>query len=68
MNDSALPAFGIGTFGSRTTQISGTAIYLAAEAAREKALSVAARYLEAAPADLELAAITRPLVVHRATA
>ncbi len=55
MNDSALPAFGIGTFGSRTAQTSGTAVHLAAGAAREKALSVAARSLEAAPADLELA-------------
>jgi carbon-monoxide dehydrogenase large subunit len=55
MNDSALPAFGFGTFGSRTIQTAGTAIHLAAEAAREKALSVAARHLEAAPADLELA-------------
>ncbi len=49
MNDSALPAFGFGTFGSRTTQVSGTAVHLAAEAAREKALSVAARHLEVAP-------------------
>jgi carbon-monoxide dehydrogenase large subunit len=55
MNDSALPAFGIGTFGSRTTQISGTAVHLAAEAAREKALTLAAQHLEASPADLELA-------------
>jgi aerobic carbon-monoxide dehydrogenase large subunit len=54
MNDSALPAFGIGTFGSRTLQTSGTAVHLAAGVAREKALSVAARSLEAAPADLEL--------------
>ena len=55
MNDSALPAFGIGTFGSRTLQTSGTAVHLAAEAVREKALSVAAHSLEAAPTDLELA-------------
>src|SRR6266516_517446 len=55
MNDSALPAFGIGTFGSRTLQTSGTAVHLAAEAVREKALSVAAHFLEAAPTDLELA-------------
>jgi carbon-monoxide dehydrogenase large subunit len=55
MNDAALPAFGIGTFGSRTAQIAGTAVHLAAEAAREKALSVAAHHLEAAPADLYLA-------------
>ncbi|HZT99407.1 MAG TPA: xanthine dehydrogenase family protein molybdopterin-binding subunit, partial [Ktedonobacteraceae bacterium] len=52
MNDSALPAFGIGTFGSRTTQISGSAVFLAAEAVREKALRVAARTLEAALTDL----------------
>lgn len=55
MNDAALPAFGFGTFGSRTLQTSGVAVHLAAEAAREKALSVAAHYLEAAPADLQLA-------------
>lgn len=55
MNDSALPAFGIGTFGSRTTQVSGTAVHLAAEAAREKVLALAAQHLEAAQADLELA-------------
>jgi len=55
MNDSALPAFGIGTFGSRTAQVSGTAVHLAAEAAREKVLALAAHHLEAAPADLELA-------------
>ena len=55
MNDTALPAFGIGTFGSRTTQIGGTAVHLAAEAAREKALQVAARHLEASIQDLELA-------------
>ena len=55
MNDAALPAFGIGTFGSRTAQVSGTAVHLAAEAAREKAFSVAAHHLEAAPADLQLA-------------
>ena len=54
MNDSALPAYGIGTFGSRTTQTAGSAVYLAAVAAREKVLQVAAQALEAAPADLVL--------------
>jgi aerobic carbon-monoxide dehydrogenase large subunit len=54
MNDTALPAFGIGTFGSRTMQVAGTAVLLAAEAVREKALQVAARVLEAAIEDLEL--------------
>ncbi len=54
MNDTALPAFGIGTFGSRTMQVAGTAVLLAAEAVREKALQVAARVLEAAIDDLEM--------------
>lgn len=52
MNDTALPAFGIGTFGSRSTQISGSVVLLAAEAVREKALQLASRVLEAAPTDL----------------
>jgi aerobic carbon-monoxide dehydrogenase large subunit len=54
MNDTALPAYSIGTFGSRTTQIGGSAVILAAQAVREKTLQVAARLLEAAPADLEM--------------
>ncbi len=53
MNDSALPVFGIGTFGSRTTQIAGTAVHLATEAVRDKVLTLAALQLEAAPSDLE---------------
>ncbi|MBO0778022.1 MAG: xanthine dehydrogenase family protein molybdopterin-binding subunit [Ktedonobacteraceae bacterium] len=55
MNSAHLPGYSVGTFGSRITQTSGSAILLAAEAAREKALKVAARVLEASPADLELA-------------
>jgi len=54
MNDTDLPAFGYGTFGSRTLQVSGSAVLLAAEAVRDKALQVAARQLEADPADLIL--------------
>jgi len=54
MNDTTLPAFGIGTFGSRSLQVAGSAVLLAAEAVREKALQVAARVLEAATEDLEL--------------
>ncbi len=54
MNDTALPAYSIGTFGSRTVQIGGTAVLLAAQAVRDKALQVAARLLEASPADLEM--------------
>jgi len=52
LNDAALPSFSVGTFGSRVTQVAGSAIFLAAQAAREKALQVAAQVLEAAPADL----------------
>ncbi|HLI07916.1 MAG TPA: xanthine dehydrogenase family protein molybdopterin-binding subunit [Ktedonobacteraceae bacterium] len=54
MNDASLPGFSIGTFGSRVTQMGGSAVLLAAEATRDKALQVAARVLEAAPADLVL--------------
>jgi carbon-monoxide dehydrogenase large subunit len=54
MNDTSLPTYSIGTFGSRTVQIGGVAVLLAAQAAREKALQAAARLLEAAPADLEM--------------
>src|SRR5262249_12688598 len=50
MNDSALPGYSIGTFGSRVTQVAGSTVLLAAEAARAKALQVAAQVLEAAPA------------------
>ena len=52
MNDSELPAYGIGTFASRTLQTAGTAVLLAAQAAHEKALQVAGQVLEADPADL----------------
>jgi carbon-monoxide dehydrogenase large subunit len=56
MNNTDLPAYSIGTFGSRTIQISGAAVLLAAQAAREKALQAAAKLLEAAPTDLEMTA------------
>jgi carbon-monoxide dehydrogenase large subunit len=55
MGDTALPAYGIGTFGSRTTVVAGSAIFLAAEGVRQRLLQGAARLLEAAEADLELA-------------
>jgi carbon-monoxide dehydrogenase large subunit len=54
MNDTALPAFGFGTFGSRTMQVAGSAVLLASEAVREKALNVATQVLEAAIEDLEM--------------
>jgi aerobic carbon-monoxide dehydrogenase large subunit len=52
MGDSDLPAYGIGTVASRTLQTAGSAVLLAAEAAREKALRVVARRLEVDPGDL----------------
>ncbi len=52
MNDSALPGYSIGTYGSRITQVAGSAVLLAAQAVRVKALQLAAQVLEAAPADL----------------
>jgi aerobic carbon-monoxide dehydrogenase large subunit len=52
MNDSSLPGYSIGTFGSRITQVGGSAVLLAAQAVKEKALQLAAQVLEAAPADL----------------
>jgi len=52
MNDSSLPAYGIGTYGSRTIQVAGSVVLLAAEAVKAKALQLAAHVLEAAPADL----------------
>src|SRR6266487_3834546 len=54
MNDTTLPGFSIGTFGSRVIQVAGSAVLLASEAASEKALQVAARFLEAATEDLVL--------------
>ncbi len=52
MNNADLPGFSIGTFGSRVMQVAGSAVLLAAEAVREKALQVAGRTLEVSPADL----------------
>jgi aerobic carbon-monoxide dehydrogenase large subunit len=52
MNDSALPGYSIGTFGSRITQVAGSAVALAAEAVMEKALQLASQVLEVAPGDL----------------
>lgn len=52
MNNSDLPGFSIGTYGSRITQTAGSAVHLAAEAVKEKALLLASHVLEAAPTDL----------------
>ena len=52
MNDSSLPGFSVGTFGSRVTQVAGSAVLLAAETVKEKALLLAAQSLEVSPEDL----------------
>ncbi len=52
MNDSSLPAYSLGTYGSRTIQMAGSAVLLAAEAVKAKVLQLAARMLEVAPVDL----------------
>jgi carbon-monoxide dehydrogenase large subunit len=54
MGDTALPAYGIGTFGSRTTVVAGSAVYLATEAVKNEVLKTAAILLEAAEVDLIL--------------
>ncbi len=54
MNDSTLPAYSLGTYGSRTLQVAGSAVLLAAEAVKEKAIKLAAQMLEAATDDLVL--------------
>jgi carbon-monoxide dehydrogenase large subunit len=46
--------YAVGTFASRAAVMSGSAIALAARAAREKALRVAGEALEASPDDLEI--------------
>lgn len=52
MNESTLPGYSIGTFGSRVTQVAGSAVLLAAETVKEKAMQLASQVLEASPADL----------------
>ncbi len=54
MNNSDLPGYSIGTYGSRITQVAGSATLLATEALKEKALLLASEVLEVSPADLLL--------------
>ncbi|MDE2572551.1 MAG: molybdopterin-dependent oxidoreductase [bacterium] len=51
--DSAIVQYGIGTFGSRSTAVDGTALYRALETVREKAVKIAAHMMEANVSDLE---------------
>ncbi len=48
-------AFGMGTMGSRSTVIGGSALYFAADKVIDKATEIAAHLLEASAADLEFA-------------
>ncbi len=54
--DTAAQPFGAGSWASRSTVVGGSAVHLAALAVRKRALHLAARVLEAAEEDLDLAA------------
>ncbi|HUZ84810.1 MAG TPA: molybdopterin cofactor-binding domain-containing protein, partial [Gaiellales bacterium] len=51
--DTAFAPYGLGTYGSRSLAVGGTAVQRAAGQIREKAVQVAAHMMEAAPADIE---------------
>ena len=53
--DTGSQPIGVGTFGSRSLAIGGSAIVRASEKVREKAIRIAAHMLEAAPGDIEFA-------------
>src|SRR5437868_11749771 len=53
--DTARVAFGIGTNGSRSTVIGGSALWMAADKVIAKGKRIAAHLLEAAEADIEFA-------------
>jgi len=53
--DTAAQPFGAGSWASRSTVVGGSAVHLAATAVRERAVRLAARMLEAAEEDLDLA-------------
>ncbi len=50
--DTGIVPVGIGTFGSRSAALAGSALVVAAEKVRQKAVQIAAQLLEAAPDDL----------------
>ncbi len=50
--DTRAVPYGVGTFGSRTTPVGGSAVYLACQRVRDKAVRLAAHLLEASPADI----------------
>jgi carbon-monoxide dehydrogenase large subunit len=53
--DTAFAPYGLGTYGSRSLAVGGTAVKMAADRIREKAKLVAAHLLEASADDLEFA-------------
>jgi carbon-monoxide dehydrogenase large subunit/6-hydroxypseudooxynicotine dehydrogenase subunit gamma len=55
VGDTAAQPFGSGSWASRSTVVGGSAVHLAAVAVRDRAIQLAARMLEAAEADLDLA-------------
>ncbi|MDX2007488.1 MAG: xanthine dehydrogenase family protein molybdopterin-binding subunit [Meiothermus sp.] len=52
--DTTAVPFGMGTMGSRTLHVGGSAVLKASDGVREKMLRIAAHLLEAAPEDVEL--------------
>ncbi|MDQ3519766.1 MAG: molybdopterin-dependent oxidoreductase [Gemmatimonadota bacterium] len=52
--DTGRVPFGMGTYGSRSGAVGGTAIHMSIEKIKEKAKRIAAHLLEAAPEDIEL--------------
>jgi len=53
--DTGSVAFGMGTYGSRSASVGGTAIKMSLDKIKEKGKKIAAHLLEAAPGDMEFA-------------
>src|SRR2546423_1832467 len=51
--DTGAIAFGMGTYGSRSASVGGTAIHMSIEKIKEKGKKIAAHLLEASPGDME---------------
>jgi aerobic carbon-monoxide dehydrogenase large subunit len=51
--DTGTVAFGMGTYGSRSAAVGGTAIHMSIDKIKEKGKKIAAHLLEAAPKDIE---------------
>jgi carbon-monoxide dehydrogenase large subunit len=54
-NDTSIVPTGVGTFGSRSAAVGGSAVLGASERVREKVVRLAADVLEASPTDVEIA-------------